>query len=77
MICPTCKIPCSYICPNCYESVSSSWHKSEDAKEFGKIMKEHPEYIKKYLKIDDDKSTNLNKKCNIFQKILKFLKAEK
>ncbi len=34
MICPTCKIICTYICPNCFESTSSKWHLSDDAKQF-------------------------------------------
>jgi len=27
-------ISCKYICPNCYESVNSKWHNSEEAKKF-------------------------------------------
>jgi len=38
MTCPTCNIQCSYICPNCLESVNSLWHFSKDAKKFKKDM---------------------------------------
>jgi hypothetical protein len=40
MICPTCKINCNYICPCCGESVNSAWHMTEDAKAYGKTVKE-------------------------------------
>jgi len=38
MLCPTCETECYYICPNCYESTSSKWHSSEDAKKFKKEL---------------------------------------
>jgi len=42
MRCPTCEVDCSYICPSCFESVSSEWHSTKDAKEFSKMIKENP-----------------------------------
>lgn len=41
MICPTCDIPCFYICPCCYESVTSSWHLTDSAKSYGKTIDPH------------------------------------
>lgn len=34
MTCPTCKVPCFFICPCCLEGVNSEWHKTEEAKKF-------------------------------------------
>ena len=52
MICLTCNIPCNHICPCCLESVFSSWHTTEDAKRFAKLVKngdiDVTPYIKKY-----------------------------
>ena len=39
MICPTCKINCSFICPSCYEAVGSTWHISKEAKRFKATLK--------------------------------------
>ena len=46
MICPTCKIKCTFICPSCYESVTSYWHFTEDAKKFKLKIKKKNEMSK-------------------------------
>lgn len=57
MICPTCKIECMLVCPCCYESVTSSWHQSEDAKDFKKNYDVEIEYcnikINKFERLEE------------------------
>jgi hypothetical protein len=55
MICPTCEVYCSYVCPCCLETVTSAWHLTEDVKRF-----ENTEVCKNY-----DKEIMLNKNDNI------------
>ena len=49
MICPTCKIECTFICPSCYESVGSTWHISKEAKRFKATLKRFKKIIEENL----------------------------
>ena len=55
MICPTCDTECMMICPVCFESVTSTWHFSKEAKEYAKVAKRH---------IESDKKKKLKQKNN-------------
>lgn len=69
MLCPTCKISCSYICPSCHEAVTSDWHYTPEAKEFAKYVAQEQERRMRE-KIESEKKVTRSYDNNVWYELL-------